>query len=294
MSKKTDRKKAAGAESVRLDKLLAQEGFGTRSELGRAIRKGSVCVNGEHVKDPGMKVSTEDEILFDGKAVRQKDHVYYMLHKPAGVVSATEDGREMTVLDLLRNPSVTGTGAAGGPERDSLSEPVLRRGLFPVGRLDKDTEGLLLITDDGQLAHRLLSPARHVDKTYYAIVTGKVTGEDIRAFAEGLEVDDEFTAMPARLCTDLEADAGTAALIPGNLSGILPGGTGQYSQTIVTIKEGKYHQIKRMFAARGKEVLYLKRLSMGPLYLDPALAPGGFRPLRQEEIEALMKADNTI
>ena len=154
MSKKTDRKKAAGAESVRLDKLLAQEGFGTRSELGRAIRKGSVCVNGEHVKDPGMKVSSEDEILFDGKAVRQKDHVYYMLHKPAGVVSATEDGREMTVLDLLRNPSVTGTGAAGGPERDSLSEPVLRRGLFPVGRLDKDTEGLLLITDDGQLAHR--------------------------------------------------------------------------------------------------------------------------------------------
>lgn len=294
MSKKTDRKKAAGAESVRLDKLLAQEGFGTRSELGRAIRKGSVCVNGEHVKDPGMKVSSEDEILFDGKAVRQKDHVYYMLHKPAGVVSATEDGREMTVLDLLRNPSVTGSGAAGGPERDSLSEPVLRRGLFPVGRLDKDTEGLLLITDDGQLAHRLLSPARHVDKTYYAIVTGKVTGEDIRAFAEGLEVDDEFTAMPARLSTDLEADAGRAALIPGNLSGILPGGTCQYSQTIVTIKEGKYHQIKRMFAARGKEVLYLKRLSMGPLYLDPALAPGGFRPLRQEEIEALMKADNTI
>ena len=129
MSKKTDRKKAAGAESVRLDKLLAQEGFGTRSELGRAIRKGSVCVNGEHVKDPGMKVSSEDEILFDGKAVRQKDHVYYMLHKPAGVVSATEDGREMTVLDLLRNPSVTGTGAAGGPERDPLSEPVLRRGV---------------------------------------------------------------------------------------------------------------------------------------------------------------------
>lgn len=268
------KRKEEGA--VRLDKLLAQEGYGTRSEIGKAIRKGRAVVNGAIVKDPGLRVSAEDEILFDGKAVSKESYVYYMLHKPAGVISATEDGRERTVLDLLKNPI------------DSSAEPVLRRGLFPAGRLDKDTEGLLLITDDGQLAHRLLAPGKHVDKTYYAVVTGEVTAEDIRAFEEGFAVDEEFTAMPAKLCRDMEADPAFAALIPKNIRSRISVEVTQYSQTLVTIREGKFHQIKRMFAARGKEVLYLKRLSMGPLLLDPSLAPGHFRALTREEIDSLM------
>jgi 16S rRNA pseudouridine516 synthase len=167
-------------------------------------------------------------------------------------------------------------------------QPVLRRGLFPVGRLDKDTEGLLLITDDGQLAHRLLAPGKHVEKTYYAIVSGLVTEEDVRMFAQGLRVDGEFTAMPARLCRDVTEDRKLTALLPDDHSALFPSEITQYSQIFVTITEGKYHQIKRMFAAIGKEVLYLKRLSMGSLYLDPALAPGQFRPLTREEIDMLV------
>ena len=273
MSRKADRK-AERKDSLRLDKLLAQEGLGTRSELGRAVRRGRACVNGVIAKDPGLRVSEEDEILFDGQPVRQSTCVYYMLNKPAGVISATEDSRERTVLDLLRDPW-------------DEAQRVLRRGLFPVGRLDKDTEGLLLITDDGQLAHRLLAPGKHVDKTYYAVVTGQVTEEDIRAFAEGLAVDGEFTAMPAQLRPAAEADSAFAALIPEKIqTGISPEITDS-SQILVTIREGKFHQIKRMFASRQKEVLYLKRLSMGSLLLDPSLLPGQFRPLTGEEIDII-------
>lgn len=300
MSKKADRAKAGRTDSVRLDKLLVQEGFGSRSEIGKAIRKGRACVNGAPVKDPGLHVCAEDEILFDGQAVRQQDYVYYMLHKPAGVISATEDSRERTVLDLLReagggDPAQRGepdSGAGNADVRDTAG-PVLRRGLFPVGRLDKDTEGLLLITDDGQLAHRLLAPGKHVDKTYFALVSGHVTEEDVRAFAEGLKVDEEFTAMPAQLCRDPESDGVFAALLPSKIHEILPPEITQYSQTLVTIKEGKFHQIKRMFAARGKEVLYLKRLSMGTLILDASLAPGQYRPLTQKEIDLLSGGDKT-
>jgi 16S rRNA pseudouridine516 synthase len=269
MSRKADRK-----DSLRLDKLLAREGLGTRSELGKAVRRGRVCVNGVIEKDPGCRISAEDEILFDGKPVRQRTCVYYMLNKPAGVLSATEDSRERTVLDLLRDPS-------------DEAQQVLRRGLFPVGRLDKDTEGLLLITDDGQLAHRLLAPGKHVDKTYYAVVTGRVTEEDIRAFAEGLTVDGDFTAMPAQLRPAAEADSTLAALIPENIQTEISPEITDSSQILVTIREGKYHQIKRMFASRQKEVLYLKRLSMGPLFLDPSLLPGQFRPLTGEEIDII-------
>lgn len=291
MSRKAER------GSSRLDKLLAQEGLGTRSEVGKAIRRGRVCVNGALVKDPGLRVSEEDQVLFDQKPVFQKSFVYYMLNKPAGVISATGDSREQTVLDLLREPL---GGGAAGPEsaqeesQASFMEPVLRRGLFPVGRLDKDTEGLLLITDDGQLAHRLLAPGRHVDKTYYAIVSGRISREDIRAFAEGIEVSDadgSFRAMPALLRTDPQADTASAALFQTQLRDILSGEITQYSQTLVTIREGKFHQIKRMFAARGKEVLYLKRLSMGPLVLDPSLAPGHYRPLTQKEVDLLAEHD---
>jgi 16S rRNA pseudouridine516 synthase len=191
-----------------------------------------------------------------------------MLNKPAGVITATEDGQMRTVLDLLR-------------------ESVSRKGLFPVGRLDRDTEGLLLITDDGQLAHRLLAPGKHVDKTYYALVSGRVTEEDIRAFEAGIEVGGEFTAMPALLSTDPGKADTFKDLIPADIREILPPEITQYSQTLVTIREGKYHQIKRMFAARGKEVLYLKRLAMGPLCLDASLAAGQYRPLEQEEIDLL-------
>ena len=250
-------------------------------------------MNGAIVKDPGLRVSEEDEVLFDQRAVLQESYVYYMLNKPAGVVSATEDSREQTVLDLLRNPSGIKYAALGSGEDVSsglAAEPVLRRGLFPVGRLDKDTEGLLLITDDGQLAHRLLAPGKHVDKTYYALVSGRVTEEDIRAFEDGIEVDGEFTAMPALLSTDLDEEA-FAGLFPSNIREILPLEVTEYSQTLVTIREGKYHQIKRMFASRGKEVLYLKRLSMGTLLLDPSLAPGQYRPLTQKEMD-LLSGDN--
>ena len=295
MSGKAAGEKREKAASLRLDKLLAREGFGTRSELGKAIRKGRVCVNGAIVKDPGLRVSEEDEVLFDQRAVLQESYVYYMLNKPAGVVSATEDSREQTVLDLLRNPSGIKYAALGSGEDVSsglAAEPVLRRGLFPVGRLDKDTEGLLLITDDGQLAHRLLAPGKHVDKTYYALVSGRVTEEDIRAFEDGIEVDGEFTAMPALLSTDLDEEA-FAGLFPSNIREILPLEVTEYSQTLVTIREGKYHQIKRMFASRGKEVLYLKRLSMGTLLLDPSLAPGQYRPLTQKEMD-LLSGDNRL
>ena len=303
---------AAPAGPQRLDKLLGQEGLGTRSELKKAVRKGRVTVNGAVEKDPGRQITAEDRVCFDGEEIRRNQYVYYMLNKPAGVITATEDGRMRTVLDLLREPvpvpeeAEPGSAAADSPEEtetsvpdgstlkktaaarpgpmpaeaSARSRPVLRRGLFPVGRLDRDTEGLLLITDDGQLAHRLLSPVRHVDKTYYAVVTGKVTESDISLFAQGFRVDDELTAMPAVLRIIEDGSFGEAPL-PDAAYGP------ECTQVSVTIREGKFHQIKRMFAAVGKEVLYLKRLSMGTLQLDTALKPGQFRELTKEEIAAL-------
>ena len=303
---------AAPAGPQRLDKLLGQEGLGTRSELKKAVRKGRVTVNGAVEKDPGRQITAEDRVCFDGKEVRRNQYVYYMLNKPAGVITATEDGRMRTVLDLLREPvpgpeeAEPGSAAADSPEETETSvpdgstlkktaaamprpmpaeayactRPVLRRGLFPVGRLDRDTEGLLLITDDGQLAHRLLSPVRHVDKTYYAVVTGRVTESDISLFAQGFRVDDELTAMPAVLRI-IEDGSFAEAPLPDAAYGP------ECTQVSVTIREGKFHQIKRMFAAVGKEVLYLKRLSMGTLQLDTALKPGQFRELTKEEIAAL-------
>ena len=303
---------AAPAGPQRLDKLLGQEGLGTRSELKKAVRKGRVTVNGAVEKDPGRQITAEDRVCFDGEEIRRNQYVYYMLNKPAGVITATEDGRMRTVLDLLREPvpvpeeAEPGSAAADSPEETETSvpdgstlkktaaampgpmpaeasactRPVLRRGLFPVGRLDRDTEGLLLITDDGQLAHRLLSPVRHVDKTYYAVVTGRVTESDISLFAQGFRVDDELTAMPAVLRI-IEDGSFAEAPLPDAAYGP------ECTQVSVTIREGKFHQIKRMFAAVGKEVLYLKRLSMGPLQLDTALKPGQFRELTKEEIAAL-------
>ena len=180
---------------------------------------------------------------------------YFMLNKPSGVVSATEDKKEKTVLDLLRSGKSSDKGTG-----------MLREDLFPVGRLDKDTEGLLLITNDGELAHRLLSPKKHVDKVYYAEIRGRVGDEDVRLFGLGLDIGDEKATLPAEL----------KIIDPGEISLIQ-----------VTVREGRYHQVKRMFRAVGKEVIYLKRLSMGSLVLDEALAPGEFRRLTEEEVERL-------
>ena len=235
--------------AMRLDKYLADMGLGTRSEIKKAVRSGRVSVDSRTVTDPGAKVGPEDEVLFDGKAVTYEPYVYYMLHKPAGVISASEDRRERTCVDLI--------------------DETRRRDLFPVGRLDRDTEGLLLITNDGDLCHRLLTPSRHVDKVYFARVSGRVTGEDVRGFADGLQVDADFRAMPAQLRI-LRSDS--------------------VSEVEVVIREGKFHQIKRMFRAVGKEVLYLKRLSMGSLTLDPALEAGAWRRLTADELAELRKS----
>lgn len=228
---------------MRLDKYLADMGVATRSECRKIIKGGGVSVDGAVEKDPGRGVPEGAEVTVNGKAVAYEEYVYYMLNKPAGVISATEDPRQETVLDLL-------------PEQR-------RRDLFPVGRLDRDTEGLLLITNDGALAHRLLSPKRHVDKVYFARVTGELTGRDAELFRAGLEVDETLTAMPAELR-------------------ILSAGA--VSEAEVTVREGKFHQVKRMFLAVGKEVIYLKRLSMGPLKLDSALGTGSCRRLSAEEV----------
>lgn len=227
---------------MRLDKYLADLRIGSRSEVKEKIRKGLVKVNGQTVKDPGCAVSAGDSVECEGAALRYREHFYYMLNKPAGILSATEDARQQTVLDLF-------------PKE-------LRKDLSPVGRLDKDTVGLLLITDDGQLAHRLLSPARHVDKVYLVRTDKEIGPEDATCFAEGMCLSDGTVLKPA----DLEIDREDPL------------------QARITIREGKYHQIKRMFAARGKEVVYLKRLSMGTLSLDPSLEEGCWRELTEEEI----------
>ena len=231
---------------MRLDKYLADMNVGTRSELKRDIRKGLVTVGGSVIKDPGKNVDpVTDEVCYRGRKIVDETFVYYMLNKPAGVISATDDKRTKTVIDLL-------------PEDR-------RKDLFPVGRLDKDTEGLLLITNDGELAHALLSPRRHVDKKYYARIRGVVTREDALAFASGIPLKD-FTCMPADLVIERSSEI---------------------SEVLVTIREGKFHQIKRMFEALGKEVIYLKRIEMGSLILDGELAPGEFRRLTEEELRSL-------
>lgn len=222
-------------------------GKGTRSEVKKAISKGLVRVNNVIVKKPETKLDTDsDHVLFDGVLVGYAQHEYYMLNKPAGVISATEDKREKTVIDLII-------------ERK-------RKDLFPVGRLDRDTEGLLLISNDGELAHRLLSPSKHVDKVYYAKIDGEVTIEDVEAFQQGVDIGEEKLTCPAKLR-------------------VLKSGT--QSEIELTICEGKFHQVKRMFQAVGKEVVYLKRLQMGTLILDESLKPGEYRELTEQEIADL-------
>ena len=229
----------------RLDKILANTGRWSRKEAREMIRAGRVTVDGQRTRAPEEKYDPSAALAVDGEPVSGEKLVYLMLHKPAGLVSATEDPRQPTVLSLLPD--------------------YLRRvGLFPAGRLDKDTEGLLLLTNDGPLAHRLLSPRRHVDKTYFVRVEGVLDRADEAAFAAGMTLADGLECLPAGLEV-LEAP----------------------DTAIVTLREGKYHQIKRMLAQRGKPVVYLKRLTMGPLSLDPVLEKGAWRPLTPEELAAL-------
>ncbi|MGI6285685.1 pseudouridine synthase [Neomoorella humiferrea] len=238
----------ASAKRQRVDKILAHMGYGTRKEIKRLIKEERVQVNGLPVKDPGLNIIPgEDRLAVDGEYVEYRPYIYIMLNKPQGVVSATEDRTAEVVVDLL-------------PLRYRARRP------FPVGRLDKDTEGLLLLTNDGCLAHNLLSPKKHVPKRYYAVVKGTVTAGDVEAFHRGLLLDDGY-------CT-----------LPGELKILC---VGQQSEVEVTIYEGKYHQIKRMFAAVGKEVVYLKRIAMGPLVLDETLNPGEYRELTDREVTAL-------
>lgn len=231
---------------MRLDRLLSQLGVATRSECKGLLRGGRVKVNGGVAKDGAVSVPEGAEVTLDGKALDTRLSRYVMLHKPSGVLTAKEDGKQQTVMDILP------------PVYASL-------GCMPVGRLDKDTTGILLLTTDGELAHRLISPQRHVDKVYQAQVDGTLTESDVAAFAAGIPLKD-FTALPAKL-EIVSPDTG-----------------------LVTVQEGKYHQVKRMFGAVGKPVLRLHRRSFGPLALDDTLPPGAYRELKDEEIAALYAA----
>ncbi|MFC4409740.1 pseudouridine synthase [Chungangia koreensis] len=237
---------------MRLDKFLSNMGFGSRKEVKQLMKSGAVTVNGIPVKDSSSHVQEgTDRVSVLGEEVEYIKYIYLMMNKPQGVISATEDVQDQTVIDLL----------------DPLHrhfEP------FPVGRLDKDTEGLLLLTNDGKLSHNLLSPKKHVPKTYFAVIEGIVTEEDINKFREGVILEDGYETKPAVL-NILES--------------------GPQSEIQLTITEGKFHQVKRMFEAVGKRVTYLKRLSMGNLKLDPKLALGEYRELTDEEIEELKNRD---
>ncbi|MBQ6500170.1 MAG: rRNA pseudouridine synthase [Mogibacterium sp.] len=234
---------------MRLDKYLSDMGAGTRSELKKEIRRSGAIVDGKVVKDPGCTVSPSSHVVFRGAAVEYEEFVYYMLNKPSGIISASEDDREPTVVDLIDEPK--------------------RRDLFPVGRLDRDTEGLLLITNDGALSHRLLSPKQHVDKVYFVKVSGILNESDVGLFRDGLILTDGLECLPA----DLK---------------ILSVSDEDYiSEAEITVREGKFHQVKRMFSSIGAEVIFLKRLSMGPLVLDPELAPGEYRRLTADELASL-------
>ena len=231
---------------MRLDKLLTHLGVASRSGAREVLKAGRVRVNGEAVRDAAFQVEVDDKVLLDGKLLDTRLSRHLLLHKPAGVLTAKEDNRQKTVMDLLP------------PEYTSL-------GCMPVGRLDKDTTGLLILTTDGELAHRLIAPERHVDKVYIATVDGCLSDADVEKFAEGIPLKD-FTCLPAKL-------------------EILSPNVGR-----VTVREGKYHQIKRMFGAVGKPVTELHRQRFGPLPLEDGMHPGEYRELTDDEIAALYAA----
>ena len=227
----------------RLDKFLCDLNIGTRSQVKVFIQKGQVTVNDEIIKKPEHKVFENDTVCFQGQALSGKQYAYYMLHKPAGIISATEDKLQATVIDYFKE------------------EPC--KNLYPVGRLDKDTEGLLLITNDGEMGHRLLSPRHHIPKTYYVELAHSVNDEQIHLLETGIDIGEKKLTLPAKIQT-----------ITGNT-------------LYITITEGKFHQIKRMFEVVENKVMYLKRISMGELSLDESLPKGQYRRLTQDEISYL-------
>ena len=234
----------------RLDQLLAARGFGSRKEVSALVRAGLVQVNGQATRDAAQKINpAQDHVTLHGREVDLREFIYVMLHKPQGVVSASRDAKDATVLDIL-------------------PQSLRRRGLFPVGRLDKDSTGLLLITDDGALAHALLSPRRHVPKVYLATLRHAVAQADIAAFVAGLALPGGEMCLPAEL---------------------VPLGS---NMARVVLHEGKFHQVKRMFASIGNEVLALHRESMGGLNLDESLAPGDCRELFEKELQMLKQTAN--
>lgn len=233
----------------RLDKILANLGYGTRKELKKIVRNGIVEVNGIVVKDSGIQVDPQkDKIVINGEEIFYREFIYLMMNKPDGVISATYDNRDETVIDLLE-------------VEHQVFEP------FPVGRLDKDTVGLLLLTNDGELNHRLISPKWKVDKIYFAKINNRVTEDDIKAFEKGITLDDGYVCKEAKLEVKEATD--------------------EESEVIITIQEGKFHQVKRMFEAVGKKVTYLKRIEFGTLKLDNELEEGEYRELTDEEIAIL-------
>lgn len=225
---------------IRIDKYLCDMSIGSRSEIKENIRKKLITVDGVVVTDPGMKISKDSAVTFKGEPLQYKQFRYYMLNKPQGVVSATKDNIDTTVMDLLKG--------------------VNTRDMFPVGRLDKDTEGLLIITNDGELSHRLLSPRSHVDKCYLVQLMHSITADDIKSLSKGVDIGDDTLTLPAKV----EAIAA--------------------DRIYLTITEGRYHQVKRMLEAVGNKVVFLKRVSFGPLELDSELAPGQYRELDDSEI----------
>lgn len=246
--------------AIRLDKYLAESGAGTRSEVKKLIGKGRIRVNGKVVDNAGMKLAEGDEVSLDGVVLVHEDYSYFMLNKPRGVVSATEDKLNRTVLDILSKEKA--------------------RGLFPVGRLDKDTEGLLVITNNGALSHKLLTPSKHVDKTYFVIADKELSEEDLVKIREGIDIGEDKPCKGARieLCKVLdEVTASDGEVLSGP----------SYK---LTITEGKYHQVKRMFQACDSQVLYLKRLSMGDLLLDDKLECGSYRKMTEDEIMILSRS----
>lgn len=233
----------------RLDKVLGNMGYGSRKEVKASCKKGLVMVDGEVVKDSAMKIDPETAVIeINGEVVNYRKFIYLLLNKPAGVVSATFDNHDETVIDLL------------DPEYQ-VFEP------FPVGRLDKDTVGFLLLTNDGELNHKLIAPKNHVDKVYYAEINKPVDESDVKAFRNGITIDDGYKCMPG----DLEIISATE----------------DGSEVLVTIQEGKFHQVKRMFEALDKSVVYLKRVKFGPMELDESLEEGEYRELTDEELEIL-------
>lgn len=233
---------------IRLDKFLTDMGYGTRSVIKNLVRKGKVSVNGDVIKKPEIKINEdEDVVLLDGEEIKYNRYEYFMLNKPDGYVSATTDRNEKTVLDLLK-----------AEDR--------RKDLFPVGRLDKDTEGLLVISNDGEMAHKILSPKNHIAKTYYVKVNGRIENEHIEIFEKGIDIGEKNITKP-----------GILKIIK----------SGDISEAELTIYEGRYHQVKRMFEVVGMKVVYLKRIKMGTLGLDETLKPGEYRRLTLEETEQL-------